>query len=561
MVVHVSCRGNALCQHWLSALSNWKSAHQSASLDWNMLDQMSPELPQLALSSSGSLVALPSTNLQPRLPHANQLSLIDITSTAVEDANVLAKLEQWRKGGPEMWKKDAPRWLLHVTSHAAVLPAGIALASAPLMALDLSGGCCRGNGKPPPHGGYNRVPAPIQTLPWLSKQNPSLSANALWAIQNDMRLLAADVLKPDSAGEFEWLYLCVHSHGSTYYHGLAEAVPRVMWGLRLLRAHPQIKVLTSASTVIQMLELLGLGGRGVRPTKDRAYFARKLTIPPVVVVPSTSNKLAGTLRDLLFATSREVATRLPRPPPREERAHFPASREGLPYVVGGFIVVRRSAIGRKNARSMLNHDELVDVLRRILGVGKNGAGPLVEYPPDATVAQAAAIWGRAKVAIAPHGAGTTNIVFMPPNSTVIEIFASNQKGRVYGTLARLMGHRYVGCEFDRANPAFQPQLTWAHGWGYDSNFVLPVAWFLRCIRKGLNNTRGTPGSPWGDDTWRMIDVLVDYNASTVPVWATPKMPKQQKNKKDKKKANRRLENDQHTMLRQSSRPGVIRVPA
>ena len=143
---------------------------------------------------------------------------------------------------------------------------------------------------------------------------------------------------------------------------------------------------------------------------------------------------------------------------------------------------------------MLNHDNVMAALRQILSPSKDSKShmPLLEWPPAATLQQAAASWGDARLVIAPHGAGGTNVMFMSPGSTYVEILAKQQKGRVYGSLARLMGVNYVACTYDREDPRFQYQL-------YDrmtnDNFVVDVRWLLGCIRDGLNPTRGTARSP------------------------------------------------------------------
>merc|ERR1712070_590934 len=108
---------------------------------------------------------------------------------------------------------------------------------------------------------------------------------------------------------------------------------------------------------------------------------------------------------------------------------------------------------------------------------KNGCS-LTEWPPTGTtLAQARREWSSVNIAIAPHGAGLTNMLFMPQGSTIIEIIAEGQTGRVYGTLAQTLGHTYVGCYYNRTEPAV---LTMARRWARDQS--------RQRIR---NNTTGT----------------------------------------------------------------------
>ena len=95
---------------------------------------------------------------------------------------------------------------------------------------------------------------------------------------------------------------------------------------------------------------------------------------------------------------------------------------------------------------------------------------------------AASVWSQAHVAICPHGAGCTNMVFMPPNSSIFEIIADGQKGRVYQGLAASLGHRYVKCLYNITVARARSQLGFARNSPY-SSFVLDVPWLLDRIRK------------------------------------------------------------------------------
>ena len=483
------CHDDRLCLHWFSALSKTEGA---TSLGWAQLVANSSQLPKQTLRN-GRLVAATAlaglfastSNVQ---PHGN-LQLIDAESSITENSNV----QQWLRQ-----QSSGHRWLAHVTSHSLVLPGGLAISSAPLTVLDLSGGCCRGPAGIGVPKRYRHVPAPIEALWWLSTRLPLYKVEQYrWVRKKNVRMLAYDA---HTAMEHEWLYVCMHSHGSTYFHGLAEGAPRLLWGVRLLRANPEIRVLTGASSVVQILSLLGLEGRAAPLFKSSAVFARKLTIPPAAEAPHPSTKQSSV--HLLRALRNDVAARVA----------SSAARSGEPPKPNGITVIRRVARGKKNARAMLNHEELMSVMRTIL---QPDGTPLGEYPPDGSVALAAATWGSSRMMIAPHGAGTTNMLFMPPQSVVVELLAVGQKGRIYGALAKMSGHHYVSCEYDRSESAFQPQLAWVHE---DDNFVLPMPWFLRCIQRGLNGTRGTRASPWSEEVWQNIDMLLAHNKTHPPAW-------------------------------------------
>ena len=152
---------------------------------------------------------------------------------------------------------------------------------------------------------------------------------------------------------------------------------------------------------------------------------------------------------------------------------------------GAVIVVRRSAIARNGGRALLNHDQLMFTLRFVL---LDATTKLLEWPPEGkTLAQAVETWRTASVAIAPHGAGLTNMIFMPRGSIVVEILAHGQMGRVYGSLAQMMGHRYTDCYYMRNHHGtlkLSLPLPIRERFSQDTAFSLDLAYFMdECIRR------------------------------------------------------------------------------
>ncbi|EFH2707715.1 TPA: glycosyltransferase family 61 protein [Escherichia coli] len=71
---------------------------------------------------------------------------------------------------------------------------------------------------------------------------------------------------------------------------------------------------------------------------------------------------------------------------------------------------------RKSSRGPLNEFEVENELKEL--------GFDILYAEDLDFAQQVSIFSNASILIGPHGAGLTNILFMPKNSTLIEIFNS-----------------------------------------------------------------------------------------------------------------------------------------
>ena len=107
------------------------------------------------------------------------------------------------------------------------------------------------------------------------------------------------------------------------------------------------------------------------------------------------------------------------------------SRESPPE---SYLYITRSDA---SIRRVINEDEIIEFLKNIgFEIISLAKMPFVEQIK---------IFSRAKVVIAPHGAGLTNIVFAPPNTTIIEMFpeTKNQVDGSYWILADTCGHNYA----------------------------------------------------------------------------------------------------------------------
>lgn len=89
-------------------------------------------------------------------------------------------------------------------------------------------------------------------------------------------------------------------------------------------------------------------------------------------------------------------------------------------------------------RSAVNHDELMAVLNRNLPVEES----MVEFTGDETMEQTAAMFFQAKVIVAPHGAGLSNMVFSRSDTKVIEVFFLGPPNYCYAVLAGQLGFEY-----------------------------------------------------------------------------------------------------------------------
>ena len=322
--------------------------------------------------------------------------------------------------------------LLDVQSPVMVVsPWAVVISMRPIALLDLAGGCCR-------------PAAPI-----------SFKTSGI------MKYVHRPRSHVDT--EYGWLFLACHSHSSSYFHALGEAAGKLMWGLDLLQRNPALRVLHASGSFGALLPLLNLTGRGVL-YNGKSQFARRITLPPCAQLE------AG----LMSALRRTLFRQMPMP-----------LAEATVSDTGAVIVVRRSAIATNGGRALLNHDQLMFTLRFVL---LDATTKLLEWPPEGkTLAQAVETWRTATVAIAPHGAGLTNMIFMPRGSIVVEISAHGQVGRVYVTLARMMGHRYKDCYYSRNRHGtlnLSLPLSIRERFSQYTAFSLDLTYFMeRCIRR------------------------------------------------------------------------------
>ena len=203
--------------------------------------------------------------------------------------------------------------MLDVRGNVSIVsPYAIVISSTPLALLDLAGGCCR-------------PAAPISPLDRSLKPYIKADLKGGWKLSEKRKRV-----------DYEWVYLACHSHSRTYFHGVLEAAPKLLWGLRLLHANPSVRVLHDSRHVSELLPVLNLTGRGIVYNQQRGVSANRVTIPPPAQLTAG---LVKALRRFSFA---------------HVRLREPEAWRGPNSV----IVVRRDVIATDGGRAMLNHDEV-----------------------------------------------------------------------------------------------------------------------------------------------------------------------------------------------------------
>lgn len=99
---------------------------------------------------------------------------------------------------------------------------------------------------------------------------------------------------------------------------------------------------------------------------------------------------------------------------------------------------KRIYISRKNVKSrkVINNDEFLNCLRYF--------GFTEIFPEDYSVVELAGIVNKTDVILSIHGSGLSNICFMSPNTTVIDILAPFHQDSYYWQISNLCQGRYIG---------------------------------------------------------------------------------------------------------------------
>lgn len=344
--------------------------------------------------------------------------------------------------------------------HVNNFGSGVVFASAPALVLDLSGGCCR--------------PAPRTCWPRCD-DNAAARECGWWGCQQGhefARHAALDAVRgvaTAAGGEWhEWLYVALHTHSTTYYHTLGQALPRLMWAHTLLLAEPRIRVAHESPILDGLLPLVGLGGRGVLIT-PRGVVARRLTLAPATDLHGLSNDVhppwVYQTRALRAAITRAGPALIRHNMSRGGRARAPPPHSHSP---AGSIVVLRRAHGDRAVR---NHAELLAAVR-----AEWPTASVSEFPPSASVAQTVEIFVAATLVIGVHGAGLSNVLFATRRLTLVELIWDQQPG--WGCFQPLLapsGGKYVNCTY--TSPRAGPPLN------ADSDVTLDIPAVFACMRR------------------------------------------------------------------------------
>jgi len=224
---------------------------------------------------------------------------------------------------------------------------------------------------------------------------------------------------------------------ANYYHWLNDCLPR-LW---LLEQQPErefrLVIPTQTSPFhLESLSLLGFDADRLAPFGNRHWQVERLLVPSLVNQAAQTNPAATRwLRGKLLTALRPAGTKCGR----------------------RLYISRRFATKRR----LVNEGEVIDLLK--------GRGFEEVASENLTFAEQVRLFSEAEIVVGPHGAGLTNVMFMPTGGLLVELLAHRRVKPCYFSLASAVGVRYA-CVSD----APDDKDAVCTGRQADTNFSIPL---------------------------------------------------------------------------------------
>jgi Glycosyltransferase 61 len=216
-----------------------------------------------------------------------------------------------------------------------------------------------------------------------------------------------------NAKVFDSVILLTATWSMTFYHSTVEILPRLLLLEDFIKAHPNLIILASKyaadaegeTFLYNFAQVWGLERRIIFLDPDDVIFARLLYIPEPTpcgqLQPLMARFAQSAIRDKLSSTAE----------------HSPSAESAMQ---GDEILVIR----RRNNRSIRNHDEMMESLQSTFPQEKwfvfDEASEGGTFPAMGLAQWSA--FSRAKIVIAPHGGGLSNILACQSGTHVVEFY-------------------------------------------------------------------------------------------------------------------------------------------
>ena len=215
---------------------------------------------------------------------------------------------------------------------------------------------------------------------------------------------------------FEEIFVTSQSSGQLYFHKMMENIPRLMTYLPFLRQHPSVRI----HVMVQNSHTDGL--------------FRALRLDPERIV-------TGTVHGKLVYLPQSTA------------CVHPLVNEGKILAQEYLSYIAKNLTGDKAWDSVLlikrtkkrpfNQQLQIENVVRNLSMAFGFHYELFSDDPPQSVEETMLTFYRARVIVAPHGAGLANMLFCRPGTNIIEV-ACSDRSMCFLSAAYQLGHKYFG---------------------------------------------------------------------------------------------------------------------
>ena len=226
----------------------------------------------------------------------------------------------------------------------------------------------------------------------------------------------ANIIKDTSYSKNK-IFTIAQFWGAGYFHAMIENLPRISPYLEILRKHKDIKIHVKKKTafIVTALNILGIDSCRIITGNWKA---------DIIYMPAGTACGSPSIFNIQLL-SMEMRLRIPYPP--QERKSI--------------IVIQRST-----KRYFKHHKKIVELIKEYL----KDSDVTVEIFSDQllpTFNDTMAMFNRAFMVVAPHGAGESNLIFSEPGTVLIEGLCVKNKQEIvlcYRNLMSSLGHEYFG---------------------------------------------------------------------------------------------------------------------
>jgi len=231
--------------------------------------------------------------------------------------------------------------------------------------------------------------------------------------------------------KFEEVAVMMNVYSNNFFHQLVELVPAFLQLLPLLRVNPEIPILMNKEIHSpELLRYVGLDERKLnivfarRDDSNIFYYGRRVFFPLFPPCHYTTKSQWASIRKEFFSrTGSEILGEpLPTLPPLKD------------LVV---VFLDRGTKSSGAERALLRQADILERIKKEIKPAE------LEVFKGAPLQEAIRIFARAHIVVGVHGAGLSNMAFLPQSSVVVEIQPDEYTNYCFYNLARTLGIQHL----------------------------------------------------------------------------------------------------------------------